>query len=65
MGWQGECDVCGGRLQPTLHEIFAHLCATDPEFRKLASEIKFGEPVVVKDLTHEAKDKKEKEKMTH
>ena len=34
--WAGKekCEACGGELEPTLAEVHACYCATDPKFRK-------------------------------
>jgi len=38
--WAGEekCEVCGGKLAPTLRQIHAYLYHTDPEFKKMVDD---------------------------
>ena len=38
--WAGKekCEVCGGELEPTLAQVHAFYCATDPEFKKFVNE---------------------------
>ena len=38
--WAGKkkCSECGGELEPTLAEVHAYYCQTDPEFKKMVNE---------------------------
>ena len=38
--WAGreKCEVCGGELEPTLAQVHAYYCGSDPVFKKLLDE---------------------------
>jgi hypothetical protein len=38
--WAGKkrCEVCGGELEPTLHEVHAYYYNTYPEFKEMVDK---------------------------